>query len=175
MTFTDSTDPARVNRSCNSASPTSYGRFPTYSFRPMAMNSSVAIATCPTSNDVGGCRLVARLNFRRSESGVARYTGGRHCTRQDPSCEDNTDANGSWYHRALGFSHALCRPVGVTSRFWLAPPHIQLSHATNPFRSCGSDALSAPWRRGRIAYSTDSPAGIGSLVMKDRFSAVLET
>src|SRR6476620_8926202 len=66
MTFTDSTDPARPNRSCSSLSPTSYGRFPTYSFRPMCINSSVAIATLPTSNDVGGCRLVARLNFRRA-------------------------------------------------------------------------------------------------------------
>src|SRR5262245_26657241 len=40
------------------------------------------------STDVGGYRLVTRLNFRKSESGAARYAGGRHSTRQDPSRHD---------------------------------------------------------------------------------------
>jgi hypothetical protein len=53
-------------------------------------DSSVAIAALPTiADDVGGYRLVARLNFRRSESGAARNTGGRHSTRQNPD-EDST-------------------------------------------------------------------------------------
>jgi ATP-dependent RNA helicase RhlE len=37
--------------------------------------------------------------------------------------------------------HALCQPEGVTSRFWPAPPHIQLSYATNPVGACRSDEL----------------------------------
>src|SRR5437868_15423660 len=35
ITFTVSTVPARANRSWSSASPVSYGKFPTYNFRPM--------------------------------------------------------------------------------------------------------------------------------------------
>ena len=47
----------------------SYGRFPTYSARAMCS---------PLHGRAGrlGCRLVPELDFRRSESGVARYAGG---------------------------------------------------------------------------------------------------
>jgi len=50
-------------------------------------------------------------------------------------------------------------PVGVTSHPWLAPPDIQLSYETNPFRSHGSDALFAPRWRERAAHSPYSAAG----------------
>lgn len=41
-------------------------------------------------------------------------------------------------------------PVGVTSRSWLGPPHLQLSYETNPFGSFGSDASLTPWWRERV-------------------------
>jgi hypothetical protein len=65
-----STVPGFREELLSSFSPTSYGRFPTYSFRPIT-DSSVADATFPVS-DCGSpvdVVLVSRLNFRRSESG----------------------------------------------------------------------------------------------------------
>src|SRR5713226_10593914 len=93
ITFTDSTFPARANSSCRSVSPVSYGRFPTYSLR-LITDSSVDATTGAASaahvsptvqyGPVGGFRLVAKQNFRRSESGEARYARRQHSTRQDP-------------------------------------------------------------------------------------------
>jgi hypothetical protein len=74
----------------------------------MILNSFVAIATFPTSNDAGGCRLVARLNFRRSESEVARYAGAGTARGKIRSGEDTTRVNAPWHDRHVGFSHALC-------------------------------------------------------------------
>jgi len=54
-------------------------------------------------HDAGGCRLVARLNFRRSESGVARHAGGGTVRGKirAPSVARNP------YGHRLGFSGAL--------------------------------------------------------------------
>src|ERR1051326_8563151 len=87
MTFTDSTDPARANRSCNSVSPTSYGRLPTYNFRPMAMNSSVAIATYP---NIGRCRWMssrgqAELQEERVRKRLDTPEPAQHAARSEPS------------------------------------------------------------------------------------------
>src|SRR5262245_45357372 len=67
---------------------------------------------------------------------------------------------------------AICRR---NEPFWPAPPHIQLSYETNPFRSCGSDAPFAPCWRERIAHLPYRAAGNRRRVTKDRFNVVLET
>jgi hypothetical protein len=106
------------------------------------------------STDVGGCRLVARLNFRRSESGVARYAGGRHSTRQDPKCQHTTDARGRAQHAKASWrcnTSAVRLPVTVTrprgpvpskrelSRSWVREP-TGLGYRSSNRPSAGSHA-----------------------------------
>src|SRR5262245_30276366 len=105
MTVTDSTEPARPNNSCNSASPTSYGRFPTYSFRPMTMHSPVAVRRSRSpALASAGCCLVARLNFRGSESrGLVTLEDGEYAAIQ--AIDSNTSPLlyvAAWYHRFIG-------------------------------------------------------------------------
>src|SRR6202022_1856624 len=72
----------------------SYGKFPTYSLRPIT-DSSVAQATSaprsgatfPDGPDgrAGGFRLVARHTSGGASQEEARYAHRRHSTRQDPT------------------------------------------------------------------------------------------
>jgi hypothetical protein len=78
---------------------------------------------------------------------MARYAGGRHSTRQNPKSEDTTGtrtARDMMLGSDFPTRSATCRRNEPP---WLAPPDIQLSYETNPFRSHGSDAVFAPrWR-----------------------------
>src|SRR5579864_6900889 len=95
MTVTFSTAPARANSSWSSASPVSYGRFPTYSLRLMnqllhrirdecAADRQHNCPDNPPRTSVG-CRLVAKQNVRRSESGRSRYDlqAAQHAAKSD--------------------------------------------------------------------------------------------
>src|SRR5262249_20780950 len=94
MPRTDSTVPARLNSSCSSASPVVYGRFPTYSLRPIVHSSfaPAAHACSMPSPNLGGCcaadsprrlhyhwegaRLEARSALGAGEAGGADHQGG---------------------------------------------------------------------------------------------------
>src|SRR5204863_9026941 len=115
----------------------------------MAMHSPVAIATFPTLNDAGGCRLVAWLNFRRaSQEGSLRWRTASTRQLRPALYHEAGRFGGHGMIRHRIFPHAL-PPVGVTGR---AGPllHIQLSYATNPFRK---DRLNVVLEPGVDAFS----------------------
>src|SRR5262245_25245316 len=104
------------------------------------MHSSVAPRRfrSPSSASAGlSSRSQAELQKERVRK--ARYAGGRR-VGANPSIDSSTNACDA---RAIIVNRIFPRalpPVGVTSRSWPAPPHIQLSYETNPARSCGSDS-----------------------------------
>src|SRR5262245_15668413 len=109
MTVTDSPEPARPNNSCASVSPTSYGRFPTYSFRPMTLTPRRA-ATFPIAGiGVGWMLSRSQAELQKERVKKARYAGGR----QVRGNTNGTLARAHGIERrmilsSIGFSHLLC-------------------------------------------------------------------
>src|SRR4030095_4416888 len=86
----------------------------------MNTDSSVADATSRASTDVVGCRLVARLNFRRCESGATRYAGGRLSTWQNPKRQYSTEWVRAPGRPSIGLRYARRRGPKTTRRTALA-------------------------------------------------------
>src|SRR4051812_13974356 len=86
ITFTVSTVPACANRSCRSLSPVSYGRFPTYSLRPISTHSYVAHATLVEVlvSSLGG------ISGGASGRDSLRSKGSTALARRSPTSEHNT-------------------------------------------------------------------------------------
>src|SRR5262252_8937991 len=106
MTVTDSMEPARPNTSCNSPSPTSYGRFPTYSFRPMTWTPR-RTATFPIAGiGVGWMLSRSQAELQGERVTKARYAGGRR-VRGNP----NGHSSMSPSHDAVWYAHASDFPT----------------------------------------------------------------
>src|SRR5438093_10025104 len=127
ITFTVSTVPARAKSSWSSASPVSYGRFPTYNFR--LMNSLLCRhwrPSAPPMGDAGTPRSswTSRMDFvswpSRSSGGASQRLvtpKGSAATRQDPHLQCYHDwprvAAPPGMSRALPLSDGLLHALGL--------------------------------------------------------------
>src|SRR5262249_19714462 len=116
--------------------PTSYGRLPTYNFRPMTCTPLSQCDGPIAPIGVGWMSSRNQAELQEERVTKARYAGGRQ-VRGKSICTvarrpTHTGRRRAMYHNRIGFSNALCLSGGTGPFLAPLPPHIQLSYETNP-------------------------------------------